>query len=136
MRIYVATSRANFAVAKEWAAKLEARGHTITYAWWKDVEKNGPDEGVEPDELLRCATADRDGVMAADAFWLIAPEHGGVGCWIELGMAIARCDLDGGPIVVVSGAYGRSLFWLLHEVDEAFSYHDDAFAFLNAGYFT
>ena len=136
MKIYLASNRENIALVKAYAAKLEELGHTITYEWWRDIETNGPDDTkIDGEILLECAESDQFGVMTADLFWLLAPREGGTGCWIELGMAIRSRELEDStaytpPHIVISGAFDRTLFATLNEVDECFAEHESAFTFI------
>ncbi len=153
MKIYLASNRESIALVKEYAARLEALGHEITYKWWIDVERNGPDDTeVDSEVLFDCASADADGVLKCDVFWLLAPQTGGAGCWVELGMAIAKArmswvsvtagkddddddDYTTEPHVLTSGADSRTLFTILNEVQECFESHSAAFDYLTAAAF-
>lgn len=133
MKVYLASSRENIALVKEYASKLVALGHVITYAWWLDVEQLGNDDGVSDEDAARCANADETGVRVADVFWLLAPEKGGTGCWIELGMAIGHFIAGADKSIVISGAFDRTIFSSLMEVEETFAHHERAFEFVTCG---
>jgi hypothetical protein len=131
VKIYLASNRENIERVKHYAVRLEALGHEITYKWWKDIEENGADDAkVSRETLIRCARADRNGVMACDLFWLLAPEDGGTGCWVELGMAMRQKYAYAVPTIVVSSAQERTLFFVLEEVDDCFELHESAFTFI------
>ena len=57
-------------------------------------------------------------------FWLLAPEHGGRGCFVEMGAALQSTRE---PWIVVSGAHDRFIFGAL--ADSRFDQHDAALAF-------
>lgn len=49
MKVYLASNREQIALAKDYAAKLEALGHSITHKWWEDVERLGTADNQEAD---------------------------------------------------------------------------------------
>lgn len=143
-KIYIAASRTLMQDAKAYAEVLKGLGFEIAYEWWTDVEEQGDDDTlVDSEVLFDCAVADSDGVLNCDVFWLLAPKEGGTGCWVELGIAIAKArmswtpkrgdetdDYSTEPHIVVSGAEDRTLFTILNEVQECFETHDSALAFI------
>lgn len=93
MRVYIASKLANIAQATEVAAALRAAGHVITYPWF-EVGK------VNQDRWAEVATAEHDGVVAAECFILLLPftlPHS-TGSHTELGLALGR----GIPVIVVA----------------------------------
>lgn len=87
------------------AAAAATPGVNIVGDWRKGVDEHG---GLPEDPMLRleAAVADLDAIEArADALWLLVPEHGGVGCWVEFGYALAQEDM-----LVVSSGQRRSIF--------------------------
>jgi hypothetical protein len=74
----------------------------ITHDWTEQVMKarasGKSDTDFSVGERRAYARSDLDGVFEADFLWLIAPEVGTTGAWVELGAALAY-----GKTIVVSG---------------------------------
>lgn len=122
-RIYVAGCREDLVRIRQFNAKLRTARYDITHDWTEVVLANThrPDAEIPADEQRSYAEADWEGVTSADVFWLVAPEKGGTGCWIEFGMAVsARLT-----VIVVSGAWKRSIFTTLNGVT-VFDTHEAA----------
>ena len=109
--------------AMEYAREL---GCVITCDWLAEIERVGAaNEGLSNEQRTESAIADLEGVIAADVFWLLAPENQSTGAWTELGYALALRDQQRRagqtPIeVVVSGpGRARSIFSALADVELA-----------------
>jgi nucleoside 2-deoxyribosyltransferase len=86
MRVYVAGPWVDRESAKEFAARLEARGHVITHPWWL---YEGENQDNEPKEFLQqCAKQDVEGVRTADAI-IVLNTFKSEGKAVEQGLAIA-----------------------------------------------
>lgn len=104
MRFYVATRLENAAAARALAGELRRRGHHQTYDWTVHGSVRG-DAGA----LVRVATAEVLGVLAAELFVALLP--GGRGTHAELGIALAAgasADLASGArrLVILVGDHG------------------------------
>ncbi len=91
MKIYVAGKFEQKPRIRSLMMALEKRGHTITHDWTKE-DATGK-TGDELDAYLdRCAQADVDGVLTADAL-VILPHPQGKGLYVELGLALSKWDM-------------------------------------------
>lgn len=119
--IYVAGASKEVELVEYWMGKLREAGHTITFDWTVDVRAaTKSDAELTNAEQSTYATADLDGVEAADIVWILVPDNASTGCWVELGAAVAmRKD------IIVSGNYKRCIFTSL--AGGRFDTHADAF---------
>lgn len=121
MRVYVATSFANYRAAREAQVKLRAKGHHITHDWTVEVDR-------EVHDFAACAVLDVEGVRTARALlYLAMPQCRGA--LVELGIAMAL----GKTCVVVDGEEDTCLFVahypaIVHvpDIDAAVAYLGDA----------
>lgn len=121
MRIYLAASRREIDLAREFMKRLRGLDYRITHDWIADIDRNGPnDADVAHDEVVRCARNDLDGVESADLFWLMCPKESGSGCFVELGAAITL-----GKDIVISGAIDRTIFATLAKSQHGAELHRD-----------
>jgi hypothetical protein len=124
--VYLATAfTEKDTIAKPWMARLRAAGHTITEDWTAGPEVPRGELALPVERQRKIALADLGGVFHADVVWLLSPETGGTGCWVELGYAMGRERKR----VVVSGP-ARSIFTSLCERYET---HEEAFAAICKG---
>lgn len=93
-RVYVATSFGRWRDAADAHQALHSAGHTPTSEFWVGEAKrlSGECAAVPIGDPRRRHNAERDiaGVREADALFLLVPEAGGCGCWVELGVALER----------------------------------------------
>jgi len=113
MRVYVATAFVNWRAAYEAHQILEGVGCRVTSADWVEDAAALEGDDSEAPEYRREAAA--RGCLAAidrsDALVLIEPAEGGVGCFVEVGYALAK----GMPVYVV-GDGRRTIFATLCSV--------------------
>lgn len=111
-RIYVAGSCKMAREVNCAQAILEEAGHQITFDWTADLNGIKTDWSDHlPDARWR-SLRERVAVKSADVVVLVAPPVGrGLGCFIEVGMALAART----PVVVWGDAR-ESVFWYLPEV--------------------
>lgn len=106
---------------------LEAAGLAITVNWTKPLLDNRArgiaDVDMSEAERARHAVVDLDGVDRAEFFWLVTPRTGSLGCWVELGHALAL-----GKHIIVSADHGRSIFTQL--AHKRFDTHEQALEWL------
>jgi hypothetical protein len=128
--IYVAGASKEVDMVSGYMRKLEAGGYKISEDWTKSVianrEANKPDTAMSLSEMTKFAVADRAGVLSADMFWLIIPTNLSIGCWVELGMAIAHAMPS-----IISGAWQGKIFCTL--ADKIVDTHDEALDLLLRG---
>jgi hypothetical protein len=126
-RIYVAGASTEAALISDCMRKLESAGYVITEDWTKSVIANRnegkTDAALTLEEMTIFASNDRGGVLSADMFWLVIPTGKSVGCWVELGMAIAHAIPS-----VVSGVWEGKIFCAL--ADQRCATHDEALQML------
>lgn len=138
-RIYVAGASSELDVVRGYIKQLNVAGWNITYDWTEGILIEGTaNAGLTEDKRVRYADLDLSGVEDADVFWLVTPTTGGAGCFVELGAALAlkripivNADKKSRPLVVVSGAYERSIFTSL--ADKRFATHEEALKWLVGG---
>jgi len=101
--IYIAASSAELLRAMDAIAAATAAGLVVTHDWTRDVRAaraggHRDDSTVSPENKLRCAQADIDGVRRADIFWLLSPSDASFGAGVELGVAIEalKCTVISG----------------------------------------
>lgn len=119
--IYVASKFQNREIVRGYIDRLEEKGYEVIYDWTRGSE--GSEDELSEAKRFEIALIERDAAMKADYFWLLFPEEGGRGCFIELGMALAS-----NHTVLISGHLEKSLFSTLS--DETFEEHEEAFSFL------
>lgn len=95
MKVYVAAKYEAKDLTRTWYERLRAAGFTITHDWTNEDDAKAPAGGLD-DYHRKCAEADVQGVVDADALLLI-PHKNGQGMFVEMGIAIARNI----PIVVL-----------------------------------
>jgi hypothetical protein len=109
MRVYVAGRTADQERVRRVQGLCREAGHTITFDW------TGPDGDIRSDwrsEAERAAELSKrelEAVATADVLVLCGPDpHGGLGCYIETGMAMAM-----GLSIVIIEPVRESVFWYL-----------------------
>lgn len=125
LRVYVAGSSGELERVEAVIARLREAGATITLDWTLDVRAHraaghATDADLSDEEARFLAETDRDAVVAADVFLLLAPVVATRGAWVELGIATTFC----GYTAVAGHAARDSIFTRL--VDEVFSTDADA----------
>ena len=130
MKVYVASKFENQAAVKQTMELLRRAGHTITHDWTREDASGIYDPNERDAYLAKCAAADVDGVLDADAMILLhRPEMRGA--YIELGVAITH----GVRVYVVDGLNDEwtriPIFYRLPEVRHMAS-AEDAVALLTA----
>ncbi len=140
MRIYLAGSSNELDLCAGYMDRLRAAGHTITVDWVANIRevaaKNGFDNSANPREASevdrqKWSFDDLSGVESADLIWLLVPQVGGKGCWVELGYAIAMVRFADATArvrdkhtIVVSGDYKTCIF--TSRADAQFETHEEA----------
>lgn len=101
MKVYVAGNpRYSRRKIREFMRRLEDNGHTITYDWVANYNKN---------DFNAAAMNDRKGVLDADVLVLIDNPNGGYGMYTELGMCLA----DPNKYAIVVRPYYEQIFYEL-----------------------
>lgn len=115
MKVYVAgrvKQIPRVQVVRDW---LREEGHSITFDWTGPEGEQRSDWSKAPDVARGLADRERRAVLAADVVvlvgWGCAEGEGGLGCFIEVGVALAL----GIPVVIV-GPCRESVFWYLPAV--------------------
>lgn len=123
LRIYIAGASKEPERVRHAMQRAADLGYEITYDWLTAVEVEGAaNEGLADVKRKHYARADLDAIRAANVVWLLAPEGGSTGAWVELGFALAL-----GRIVFVSGrSRQRCIFTSL----ALFEFDDDAEAIM------
>src|SRR5271154_7423647 len=99
LRVYVATAfPEKDRLAVPWMNKLREAGLENTHDWTVTENPPGGETVMPLTEQSFLTTYALNGVRSADVVWVLAPETGGTGCWIEMGYGLA---LE--KYVVVSG---------------------------------
>lgn len=116
MRIYVAGRVGNIQQVRALQLLFTQRGHEITYDWTGPEGETRRDWSGHREEACEIAQREVDGVASADAVALVGygceeQNKGGLGCFIEVGMALAA-----GKPVAVWGPARESVFWYLPNV--------------------
>jgi hypothetical protein len=121
--IYVAGSSKEAVKIAGYMQRLRDMGWTVTHDWTVPVlEAKVADGDLSDHERIRLAVDDSWGVRTAGYFWLVIPETGSLGSWVELGIAIGlRCT------IIVSGDCRKSIFLTL--AGEEFREHEEALTF-------
>ena len=88
MKVYLACSSSDLEIARMAMDALREAGHEITFDW-TDMFEKAETEG-KPVVLAERATADIQGVVDADVLvFYMTPSMKTVGCFIEIGAALA-----------------------------------------------
>jgi hypothetical protein len=129
--IYVAGASAEADIVAGYIEQLTDAGLTVTLDWTIHVRKCRA-AGITDADLSRTerkwhAGADLDAVDRANFFWLVIPEKPSLGCWTELGAALAVRDRN---VVIVSGDWKRFIFTEL--AARRFDTHEEALAWLRS----
>ena len=111
MRVYVAAKSEEAPRARALMTALESRGHVVTHDWTRESAE-GLDGPARIEYLRRCAFADVEGVVSADALVIICHPKGS-GQYTELGIAIGL----GKPIIVMDRARSSNIFLNLPIID-------------------
>ena len=119
MKVYVATAFLDKHLARAWMGKLREAGIEITHDWTVVESPPGGETTMSLSEQAMHAAGDLRGVRLADIVWVLAPETGGTGCWIEMGYGIGLTKC-----VIVSGSR-RTIFTT--QATEYFATHEEAF---------
>lgn len=111
LRVYVAGAGRDLQRVEAFVASMQLRGHVLAHDWLHHVRAAsvaGQEDKDLPDvHAARMAQGDLEGLIAADAFVLLAPGEGGSGAWTEFGFALAIFQ---GPVVVAGPHARRSVF--------------------------
>jgi hypothetical protein len=111
--------------------QLREAGHTVTVDW--PSLTTGDDSSLTPERASIAAEEDLRGIERAELLWLIMPEKPSIGCFVELGYALARLrqeDLFG---ILVSGSWRRTIFAQTADVSR-FARHEHALEYIRAFY--
>lgn len=119
-KIYLATALTYKREAQHWMNQARAAGIEITHDWTIGEDTSDPHDELE---CMKHATDDLRGVFDCDLFWLLVPEVGGAGCWVEFGYALA---LE--RPTIVSGPAKRSIFTA--RASRIFAYHHEAMSWV------
>ena len=93
-------------------------GHEITFDWTGPEGDIRTDWSMEAERARELSRRERRAVFVADVLVLCGPEpHGGLGCFIETGMAIGMRK----PVIVIEPVR-ESVFWYLPGVKRIFGY--------------
>lgn len=113
IRIYIAGASREPVRVRAWITAAQRAGWHVTLDWLAAIEAVGTaNEGLSHDDRERYAADDWRAVRSADVVWVLAPEQPSIGCWVEMGLALA----SGHAHVVVSGpARERTIFGALAE---------------------
>lgn len=112
MRIYVAGRTSEIEKVQMVQERLKAHGHDITFDWTSEEEGEvRADWSAYPGRAAEISGLERRAIEAADAVVLVGygcdeQSRGGLGCFIEVGMALA---LE--TPVVIWGPARESVFW-------------------------
>jgi hypothetical protein len=125
VKIYIAGSSHELDLVSRYMRAVERQGHELTYDWVSAVKQEGAANAITLEKACTYAQLDLDAVAQAHVLWLLVPDIGGRGCWVEYGFALASDDI----VTVVSGVHAVSIFSSL--ADHRFGAHDDALSWLN-----
>jgi len=87
-KLYVAGASKEIDMIEMYIKQLEESHINITHNWCK-VIRSKVDRVLSNEELIECALEDLRGVDVADGLWLMIPGSTSIGCYVELGYAIA-----------------------------------------------
>ena len=120
MKIYISGSQKDLERCERWRDSAITEDWYITCDWMNECRKFKDDDALNLYECLQHAMEDREGVRQCEVFWLLLPNAGGAGCFVELGLAIQM-----NKIIVISGNIRRTIF----EAIAKGLYHSDSDAF-------
>jgi hypothetical protein len=133
LRVYIAAAARELDRAKRMIAAARALGTVeITRDWTPDIDAaqaaGKRDADYSGEERRTFAAADLFAVRTAHVVWLLAPEEGGRGSWVEFGYALGSAPHAS---TIVSGPFARhSIFTeLAHHVVQT---DDEALRVLSA----
>jgi hypothetical protein len=110
--VYIATKFERKAEAAALAAQLAERGYVFAHDWTK--HEKVPFDYVQGHGVAAGQAAfDLAGAAGCDAFVLLT-DAGGLGCWVELGAALAHYQSYGKPRVYVVGPYAERTIFCYH----------------------
>jgi hypothetical protein len=112
--VYVASAFADYQRTRAAQAVLRAGGLGISFDWTTAADEYPDgDAAASPDARHEAAIADGLGVVKADALLFLTPaeKSQGCGCWVELGIAMAR----GKRVVITGPQRDRTIFCELAE---------------------
>jgi len=113
MRVYIASKGPDIDLCRGVQAMVLAAGHEITFDWTGPDGEFRDDWSEHPERARALSTRERDAVRSANVLVLCTTEPtGGLGCWIETGMALALNI----PVIVL-GPARESVFWYLPQVE-------------------
>lgn len=119
--IYISSSREEVLRTQLWMAKCVENGLVISYDWTREIT---PFDSDTPDDVaFNISKTELRAIEHSDYFWLLVPETGGTGCWVEFGFAMGAQLIDRHPrrdgirsdgplpVTIASGsAWRRSIF--------------------------
>lgn len=89
------------------------QGWIVALDWLDSIEQEGSaNDGLSRAVRARHAEADMDGVLRADALWLLWPAEPSTGAYVELGIALAS-DV---PVWISGDGHERCIYAALAEV--------------------
>jgi hypothetical protein len=89
---------------------IATRAWRLTHDWLFAVERAGSANALHNWHRVYAASADLGAIDACEAFWLLAPETGSAGAWVELGYAFARQRADHCRVVISGAGSKRTIF--------------------------
>lgn len=109
MKVYIATAFPNYRQAIECRDALRAAGHEVPASWISVAERFEGREPPNATEEDRCeaAATDLECINRANVLFLLVPESGGTGMWIEFGYALGWSE---DILIYVIGDRKRSIF--------------------------
>jgi hypothetical protein len=109
LQVYVAGRLADMERVRTVQAIVRAVGARITFDWTGPEGDQRSDWSAESERAAELSLRERRAVVDADLLVLCGPDpHGGLGCFIEAGMALGR----GIPVIVLEPVR-ESVFWYL-----------------------
>lgn len=115
--LYIAGSSREVERVQAAMAAARALGFVLTHDWTVPVLASPAHDRYLPrEERLKYAHAAVAGVVDAACFWLLVPNDGGRGAWVEYGMGVNGGELD--QVIVASGPLHReSIFCALADFE-------------------
>lgn len=116
-QIYIAGSSRELDRVQQAMAAAVALGFTNAYDWTRAVAASPiHDRDMPRAARLHHAHTEVAAVVDSPFFWLLVPNEGGRGAWVEYGMAVNGGELD--QVVVASGPLHReSIFCSLADYE-------------------
>jgi hypothetical protein len=148
MKIYIAGSSKEASTVRWYMKKLaKETSFKIAFDWTEEIinrETKGQfDHDLTDEEKGKFALLDLDAVIASKWFWLISPSVTSIGCYVELGAALALRSILGPlaevrtlpiemkpPNIIISGPCERNIFASLVPAECRFETHEKAFHYL------